>query len=99
MDPFNVRGRCFVFASAAFALGLAGGCGKPAVQAPPPADVQVVAVEPKDVPVVREWIGSLDGFVNARIRAQVSGYLVKQAYKEGSAVKQGDPLFEIDPRP
>ena len=59
----------------------------------------MVAVEQRDVPVVREWIGSLDGFVNAQIRAQVSGYLVKQDYKEGSAVRKGDPLFEIDPRP
>jgi len=67
--------------------------------APPPVDVQVIAVEQKDVPIVREWVGSLDGSVNAQIRAQVSGYLVKQDYKEGSAVRQGDPLFEIDPRP
>jgi membrane fusion protein (multidrug efflux system) len=59
----------------------------------------VVAVEQRDVPIVREWIGSLDGFVNAQIRAQVSGYLVKQTYREGSAVRKGDPLFEIDPRP
>ena len=99
MDPFNVRGRFFVFASGGIVLALACGCGKQAVQAPPPADVQVVPVEQKDVPVVREWIGSLDGFVNAQIRAEVSGYLVKQDYKEGSAVRKGDPLFEIDPRP
>jgi membrane fusion protein (multidrug efflux system) len=99
MDPFNWGGRAFVFLSGAWALGIAGGCAKPASQAPPPADVQVVGVEQRDVPVVREWIGTLDGFVNAQIRAQVSGYLVKQDYKEGSAVRQGDPLFEIDPRP
>ncbi|HEY5079711.1 MAG TPA: efflux RND transporter periplasmic adaptor subunit [Opitutaceae bacterium] len=78
---------------------LAGGCGKPADQAPPPQDVNVIPVEQKDVPVVREWVGSLDGYVDARIRAEVSGYLVKQDYKEGSAVHKGDPLFEIDPRP
>jgi membrane fusion protein (multidrug efflux system) len=58
-----------------------------------------VAVEERDVPIVREWIGSLDGSVNAQIRAQVSGYLLKQDYREGSAVAKGDPLFEIDPRP
>ncbi len=51
------------------------------------------------MPVIREWVGSLDGFVNAQIRAQVSGYLLKQDYKEGSTVAKGDPLFEIDPRP
>jgi RND family efflux transporter MFP subunit len=59
----------------------------------------VVAVEQKDVPIVHEWVGTLDGFVNAQIRAQVSGYLVKQDYREGAAVKKGDVLFEIDPRP
>ena len=55
-------------------------------------------MEQRDVPVIREWVGSLDGFVNAQIRAQVSGYLLKQDYKEGSVVAKGDPLFEIDPR-
>jgi membrane fusion protein (multidrug efflux system) len=59
----------------------------------------VVAVEQRDVPVVREWIGYLDGSVNAEIRAQVSGYLVRQAYREGSTVRKGDLLFEIDARP
>jgi membrane fusion protein (multidrug efflux system) len=61
--------------------------------------VQVIPVGQQDVPVVRDWIGSLDSLVNAQIRAQVSGYLVKQDYKEGTFVHQGDPLFEIDPRP
>jgi membrane fusion protein (multidrug efflux system) len=79
--------------------GLVGGCGKSAVQAPPPVDVQVATVEQRDVPVIREWVGSLDGSVNAQIRAQVSGYLIKQNYTEGSVVAKGDPLFEIDPRP
>jgi len=49
--------------------------------------------------VADEWVGTLDGFVNAQVRAQVQGYLVRQDYKEGSAVRQGDLLFEIDPRP
>lgn len=80
-------------------LAVAGGCSQSAKEAPAPANAQVVAVEQRDVPVRREWIGTLDGFVDAQIRAQVSGYLVRQDYKEGSAVKQGDPLFEIDPRP
>lgn len=64
-----------------------------------PVDVQVVQVEQKDVPIYREWIGTLDGLVNADVRAQVTGYIVKQAYQEGMFVKQGELLFQIDPRP
>jgi RND family efflux transporter MFP subunit len=60
--------------------------------------VEVVQVTQKDVPVYREWIGTLDGMVNAEIKAQVTGYLMKQVYTEGSLVKVGEPLFEIDPR-
>jgi len=78
---------------------MVAGCSKKADQAPPTPDVNIAAVKQRDVPVVREWVGTLDGFVNAQIRAQVSGYLVKQDYLEGSAVHKGDPLFEIDPRP
>jgi membrane fusion protein, multidrug efflux system len=77
----------------------AAGC-KP--KAPPPAappEVQVLTVSPRDVPIYQQWIGSLDGYPNAQIRAQVTGYLLKQDYAEGSKVKQGDLLFEIDPRP
>jgi membrane fusion protein (multidrug efflux system) len=66
---------------------------------PPPPDVEVVAVEQSDVPVYREWIGTLDGMVNAAIRAQVTGYLRSQNYTEGSFVRKGHLLFEIDPRP
>jgi membrane fusion protein (multidrug efflux system) len=95
-----IRGRRpLAVVSGALALALWGGCARHADTAAAPPDAQVVAVEQRDVPVVREWIGSLDGFVNAQIRAQVSGYLVKQAYLEGSVVRKGDPLFEIDPRP
>src|ERR1017187_10641855 len=78
MDPYTWGRRSFVFASGALALGLSGGCGKEADPSPAAPDVQVIAVEQRDVPIVREWIGSLDGFVNAQIRAQVSGYLVRQ---------------------
>ncbi len=56
-------------------------------------------VEQRDVPIISEWTGSLAGSVDAQIRAQVSGYLMTQAYREGSKVKQGELLFEIDPRP
>lgn len=62
-------------------------------------DVEVVRVEQQDVPVVHEWIGTLDGLVNADVRAQVSGYLLKQAYIEGAFVRRGQLLFQIDPRP
>lgn len=58
----------------------------------------MLTVAAEDVPVYQEWIGSLDGFVNAQIRAQVSGYLMSQNYKEGALVKKGDVLFQIDPR-
>jgi membrane fusion protein (multidrug efflux system) len=61
--------------------------------------VRVLTVSPKDIPIYQSWIGSLDGYPNAQIRAQVAGYLLKQDYMEGSKVKQGDLLFEIDPRP
>jgi len=63
------------------------------------ADVQVVQVEQKDVPIFGEWIGTLDGLTNADVRAQVTGYLLRQGYQEGAFVKQGQLLFEIDPRP
>ncbi len=58
-----------------------------------------MTVVPREVPVYKEWIGSLEGYVNAQIRAQVAGYLHSQDYSEGSEVKKGDLLFEIDPRP
>src|SRR5271156_5699300 len=63
-----------------------------------PPDVEVVQVEQKDVPIYAEWIGTLDGLVNADVRAQVTGYLLKQGYQEGAFVKQGQLLFQIDPR-
>jgi RND family efflux transporter MFP subunit len=65
----------------------------------PPPTVQVVEVVQKDVPVYAEWIGTLDGLVNADVRAQVTGYLMQQAYLEGAFVRKGDLLFQIDPRP
>ena len=75
-----------------------GGCKKK--QPPPsPPEVEVITVAPTNVPIFEEWIGTLDGYVNAQIRAQVTGYLLKQDYAEGSRVKKGDPLFEIDSRP
>jgi len=77
------------------------GCSKTSTAAgsPPPPDVEVAVVEQKDIPIVREWIGTLDGMVNAAIKAEVTGYLMKQNYAEGSFVHTGQLLFEIDPRP
>src|SRR5258707_10324774 len=63
------------------------------------AEVEVVQIEQKDVPIFGEWIGTLDGFTNADVRAQVTGYLQRQGYQEGAFVKKGQLLFEIDPRP
>jgi len=82
------------------AITLLGGCAsKTEAAAPPPPEVQVVNIQQKDVPVYREWVAILDGYVNADIRPQVSGYLLKQNYREGSLVHKGDVLFEIDRRP
>ncbi len=79
-------------------LFIAMGCSKGPQEAPPAPAVEVMTVIQKDVPVYKEWIGTLDGMVNATIRAQVQGYLIKQDYKEGDFVKAGQVLFEIDPR-
>src|SRR5467141_748754 len=72
---------------------------KPAQAAPRALDVEVVRVEQKDVPVYSEWIGTTEGIVNADIKAEVTGYLLRQDYKEGSLVKKGQLLFELDARP
>lgn len=83
-----------------FALGLCFmGCHKKPPPAAAPPEVLTITVTPQAVPIYKEWIGTLDGYVNAQIRAQVSGYLLTQNYAEGSQVKRGDLLFQIDPRP
>ena len=74
------------------------GCASPEQAKPPPPEVVVVQVEQKDVPIWKEWIGTLDGLVNAQIKPQVTGYLLRQTYTDGSFVKKGLLLFEIDPR-
>jgi membrane fusion protein, multidrug efflux system len=68
-------------------------------EAPPPPEVLVTDVVKADVPIVRQWVGTLNGSDNADIRARVTGYLQKRNYQEGSFVKEGDVLFEVDPRP
>lgn len=74
-------------------------CEKPKPPAPPPPNVTVTPVIQKDVVASNTWVGVLDGYQNANIQAQVTGYLLTQNYKEGSFVKKGDLLFTIDPRP
>src|SRR6202046_2993563 len=66
---------------------------------PPPPVVEVAPVIQKDVPIQGEWVGTLEGYVNAQIQPQVSGYLIRQDYQEGALVRRGQLLFEIDPRP
>jgi len=90
-------------AFALLAIGLIVGAIYPkhvsgAPSAAPPV-VEVVQVEQTDVPIFGEWIGTLDGFTNADVRAQVTGYIMRQGYQEGAFVRKGQLLFEIDPRP
>ena len=84
-------------------IGLIIGAAKPkqvsGAPSGPPPDVEVVQVQQREIPIYGEWIGTLDGFTNADVRAQVTGYLLRQGYQEGAFVKKGQLLFEIDPRP
>jgi RND family efflux transporter MFP subunit len=87
---------CLVVLGVIFAASRLRSSGAPQAGSPV---VEVVQVEQKDVPIFGEWIGTLDGLVNADVRAQVTGYLLRQGYQEGAFVKKGELLFEIDPRP
>jgi RND family efflux transporter MFP subunit len=79
---------------------IAAGCGNPkAAPAAPSPEVEVASVIQRDVPVFSEWVATLDGYVNAQIQPQVAGYVIRQTYKEGSFVRKGQILFQIDPRP
>src|SRR5215467_4237622 len=91
----------YCFLMSVFIMPVLGACSTKAAgpNDPPPMNVGVVDVIEKDVPIYGDWVATLDGNVNANIQAQVSGYLVKQNYLEGSLVHKGDVLFEIDPRP
>ncbi len=89
----------YILATVCLTLWLLMGCGEKKPEVPAAPAVEVTNVIQKDVPVVQEWVGTTDGTVNAKINAQVQGYLIKQDYKEGSVVKKGQVLFEIDPRP
>jgi len=102
MKPFFIIRFSFVSVFLlVFCLGFSffAACKKQEPTGPPPPEVLVVDVIQKDVPIYSEWVGTMDGLVNATIRAQVSGYLIKQNYREGELVKKGQVLFEIDPRP
>src|SRR6202789_4523836 len=79
-------------------LGCSNDKGRAAAPPPPPV-VEVAPVIQKDVPLRGEWVGTLEGYVNAQIQPQVTGYLIRQDYHEGSLVKKDQLLFEIDPRP
>jgi len=94
-----LKTKAIILMSIAAFLCLTGCKGKPHATVPPPPTVEVVTVTQADVPLYHEWIGVLDGLVNAHIRAQVTGYLVSQKYREGDPIKKGDLLFEIDRRP
>jgi len=87
-------------ASLVIAVSCSTGCSrKPAQTDAAPPQVLVTTVQPQDVPRVLERVATLDGFINANINAQVQGYITARDYTEGSVVKIGDPLFQIDPRP
>ena len=95
----RIRHAALVSTCAAMGLALMGCEAQKAAPAPPPPDVVVTPVLQKDVPIYNEWVATLDGFDNAQIQPQVTGYIVAQTYREGSPVKKGQVLFEIDPRP
>ena len=96
MLPIQARTVLFLMVLALLGTATAG-CKKEATVAGPP-EVEVAEVTKQDVKVASEWVGSMDGSVNAVIRAQVQGYLTKQVYTEGQLVKKGQVLFQIDPR-
>src|ERR1700752_536636 len=89
-----------VLALVLVSLSFAVGCDKtnaaPAISVP---EGEVASVVQQDVPIVSEWVATLDGYVNAQIQPQVAGYVIRQTYKEGSFVRQGQILFQIEPRP
>ena len=101
MRAFVVRSRWTGLLLVVVAAATITGCGdRSGAAAPPPtAVVKVASVIEEDVPISSEWVGTLVGYINAQIRARVAGHLVSKNYKEGSLVKTGDLLFQVDPRP
>src|SRR5258708_11263317 len=95
-----VISKIFLALPAMVAWSILPGCqSEKAAGPPPPAEVEVVSVVQKDVPIYGEWVATLDGYVNAQIQPQVTGYIVDQTYKEGSFVRKGQILFQIGRRP
>jgi membrane fusion protein (multidrug efflux system) len=101
--PRNIAILASFIGALTFAAGLLAGCGSSVgatTSAPRPAmKVTVVKAQQSDVPLTGEWVGTLDGYVNAQIQPQANGYLIRQNYREGSQVQKDEVLFEIDPRP
>lgn len=92
--------RTFSLISLSGLVLLAAGCDSTkAAPSPPPVAVEVATVVQQDTPIYSEWVATLDGYINAQIQPHVTGYIIRQNYKEGAVVRQGDVLFEIDPRP
>jgi RND family efflux transporter MFP subunit len=91
---------CLIYWAAILAAALLTSCQKPKLTAEAgPPEVLVTEVIQKEVPVIREWVGTLNGVQNAQVRARETGYLLNISYQQGGYVKKGDLLFEIDPRP
>jgi RND family efflux transporter MFP subunit len=100
MDPFERLTHRVLWALLSGSLLIFAGCsGGKAAAPPPPPTVEVATVIQRDTPIYSDWVATLDGYVNAEIQPRVSGYIIKQNYSEGSLVRKGDVLFEIDPRP
>jgi membrane fusion protein (multidrug efflux system) len=95
----NVGAICILAGIASLLLSSIGCSTKTASAAAAAPSVQVAPVIQKDIPIYHEWIATLDGYVNAVIQPQVSGYLIKQNYREGALVSKNQVLFKIDPRP
>src|ERR1700739_140842 len=96
----NVRAIVAQLIVVALVAAAIAGCGERsgATAAAIPPLVRVASVVEEDVPISSEWVATLVGYINAQIRARVAAHLVSQSYKEGSLVRTGEPLFQVDPR-
>ena len=98
-SPDRIRNIAGVLSACLLLLIVEGCSDSKAAPVAPPTTVQVANVVQQDTPIYSEWVAVLDGYVNAQIQPQVTGYLTKQNYQEGMVVSKGQVLFEIDPRP